>query len=640
MDSFFIKPGTAHTLSSNRANGSKSIDTRINSRPQSSRGGRGGMNSRGGGRGGSMSSRGGRGGMSNRGGSMSSRGGRGGMSNRGGRGGFNNRDNNNRDNSNNKGFNNKRKNIPKDEYYDSDKSSDEQEQEPEESEEESDNENTNEQMEFHSEDEDDFKQVNAEESEEESEDEEVKKARLKKKLKLSVVEEEETADEKRLRLANDYINKIRQVKEDLDLDEAVREDLDKSSGRYQYSYREQISKLKLKDLIKNSNNSNNNINKRVTVFKGHSSPITCIVLSEDQTIAYSASKDLIIQWDLINKTKLKKIKGFLPSKNNRYEIDQLKKQEKEEWKKTTYQGRVLAMALSFDGKYLVTGGEEKLIKVWDTETMTVVETFKGHKDIISALSFRKGTYQLYSGSHDRTVKIWDLTQMAFVDTRYGHQSPITAIDALTRERCITVSTDKTCRVWKIPEESQLIFRGHTHSVDCCALVSEEKFITGSQEGSIALWNVNKKNATFIKNNAHPNTDLPWITSVAAIPNSDIVASGSSDGVLRLWAIMGGEKLREINTIEVDGFINDMKFSRDCSFILAAIAQEHKLGRWKRVKTAKNSLLLIDLTSNIEEEEEDLNSENTSEELQEGEEEDEEEEQGEVEEVDDDEQDDE
>jgi len=32
--------------------------------------------------------------------------------------------------------------------------------------------------------------------------------------------------------------------------------------------------------------------------------------------------------------------------------------------------------------------------------------------------------------------------------------------------------DHTCRVWKIAEESQLIFRSHGMAVDCC------KYITG------------------------------------------------------------------------------------------------------------------------------------------------------------------
>lgn len=45
--------------------------------------------------------------------------------------------------------------------------------------------------------------------------------------------------------------------------------------------------------------------------------------------------------------------------------------------------------------------------------------------------------------------------------RYGHHDCITAIDSLTRERAVTCGgRDRSVRIWKIVEESQLIFHGH------------------------------------------------------------------------------------------------------------------------------------------------------------------------------------
>lgn len=45
--------------------------------------------------------------------------------------------------------------------------------------------------------------------------------------------------------------------------------------------------------------------------------------------------------------------------------------------------------------------------------------------------------------------------------RYGHEDAITSIDSLTRERAITAGgRDASIRIWKIIEESQLVFHGH------------------------------------------------------------------------------------------------------------------------------------------------------------------------------------
>ena len=45
-----------------------------------------------------------------------------------------------------------------------------------------------------------------------------------------------------------------------------------------------------------------------------------------------------------------------------------------------------------------------------------------------------------------------------MDTLFGHQADVLGVDARRAERVLTVGADHTCRVWKIPEESQLIYR--------------------------------------------------------------------------------------------------------------------------------------------------------------------------------------
>lgn len=50
--------------------------------------------------------------------------------------------------------------------------------------------------------------------------------------------------------------------------------------------------------------------------------------------------------------------------------------------------------------------------------------------------------------------------MGYVETLFGHQAPVLGVDALMRETAVSVGgRDKTVRFWKIPEESQLVFRG-------------------------------------------------------------------------------------------------------------------------------------------------------------------------------------
>lgn len=49
--------------------------------------------------------------------------------------------------------------------------------------------------------------------------------------------------------------------------------------------------------------------------------------------------------------------------------------------KLTYQ--VLCLALSDDGRHMLSGGKDRVIRVWDTHNMIEITKFKGHRDTIT-----------------------------------------------------------------------------------------------------------------------------------------------------------------------------------------------------------------------------------------------------------------
>ncbi|XP_053377400.1 U3 small nucleolar RNA-interacting protein 2-like isoform X2 [Mercenaria mercenaria] len=403
--------------------------------------------------------------------------------------------------------------------------------------------------------------------------------------------EEETVQEKKLRLAKQYLKHIEAEERDNNIDDEVnrdavshrlKQDLLEQAGKLQRKLAENIVPPSQEDLI---------------LFRGHQLSVTCVVISPDCQFVYSGSKDCsIIKWSLKERRKVHVIHGG---------------RKGTEKKHVGHTGHVLAMALSSDGKYLATGDANKLIHIWDAGPMTLLHTFKGHRDAISGLTFRKDTHQLYSCSHDRSVKIWNVDERAYVETLFGHQDKITGIDSLSRERAITSGgRDSSIRIWKIIEESQLVFNAHSMcSVDCVALISESNFISGADDNSLSLWGTMKKKPLFTLRNAHgcqategslvQGQEENWITSVAALHNSDVVASGSKDGCVRLWKCSADhKKLEPICTVSVTGFVNSLQFSSNGQYLIAGVGQEHRLGRWWSNKKAKNSICVIPLGSAV------------------------------------------
>lgn len=59
------------------------------------------------------------------------------------------------------------------------------------------------------------------------------------------------------------------------------------------------------------------------------------------------------------------------------------------------------------------------------------------------------------------------------------------ISSLLKERCVTAGRDRTVRLWKVAEESQLVFRGHTQSIDTVCNLTEELLAAGGADGAVS-----------------------------------------------------------------------------------------------------------------------------------------------------------
>ena len=196
--------------------------------------------------------------------------------------------------------------------------------------------------------------------------------------------------------------------------------------------------------------------------------MTTAVASEDGKFLYTAGKEgSIIKWDLCTGKKL----------STAYKQRSAKGKQKAN--PNGHTDEIWTLALSSDGKYLASGGRDRIVGIWNvekTDGISWVKGFTGHRDSISvsaqtfcphgsanffqSLAFRKSSQQLFSGSYDRTVKLFDLSVMGYIETLFGHQDFVMSIDSLRGETAVTCGgRDRTVRYWKIVDETQLVFRG-------------------------------------------------------------------------------------------------------------------------------------------------------------------------------------
>lgn len=283
---------------------------------------------------------------------------------------------------------------------------------------------------------------------------------------------------------------------------------------------------------------------------------------------------------------------------------------------------VLCCTLNHDGSRLASGSADHTITIWDTQTMTGLRTFNHHRDAVNALSFPLSGDELFSASSDRTVKLFNAATLSYIESLFGHQDHISCLSSLSATSCVTTgSRDRTARLWKIVDESQLVFRGGDRkeqfqegSIDVCAQLDRELFVTGSDNGTVALWSTQKKKAlsrlpathgrdpTFqvsAEREEGPENVSPecarWVTALCAVPYSDLVMSGSWDGRVNVYQVSGdNRKLAQLGTIQVGrGIVNSIACQGDDRTgwnVVVALGYETRLGRWKTVGGARNGIV--------------------------------------------------
>ncbi|EEB07903.1 U3 snoRNP-associated protein Rrp9 [Schizosaccharomyces japonicus yFS275] len=439
----------------------------------------------------------------------------------------------------------------------------------------------------------------------------------------------ETAAEKRLRLAKQYLSQVRDEMADEGGFDAKDVDREILAHRLKEDVMEQQGKmyLKIADRIATETKP------RFTRMVGrHNRPLVGICAKDHEV--YTVDKSGLVQkWALMN---------FDGEENDTSDSTEKIKVRPVRFARsspeTDHKGLITCAALSGDGKWLVTGGADHHIVVRDTETLEARHCWKHHRDTVLALSFRKDSNEMFSASADRSIKVWSLDQMSYVETLFGHQDGIVDISSLAQERCVTAgSRDRTARLWKIVEESQLVFRGGSTSMkatggfmegslDCVRMVDEEHFVSGSDNGALALWSLQRKKPVHTLPIAHgmqpqlppskhsaetqPEDSnvpaLPYpITAIATIPYANVFVTGSYNGDLKLWKISDTvrsfEPVQLSSTLKVPGFVNHIQASlygkrgHEHIQILVACGREPRYGRWKTMGGVQNAAYIFDIS---------------------------------------------
>jgi guanine nucleotide-binding protein subunit beta-2-like 1 protein len=100
---------------------------------------------------------------------------------------------------------------------------------------------------------------------------------------------------------------------------------------------------------------------------------------------------------------------------------------------------------------LATASWDGTIKVWDSNTMTLKNTFNGHTNAVLSLDFAQRSHYLASGGKDGNIMLWNVNEGSFLKHK-EHNASINQVLFSPVKYWIVAATDNGILVWNLPKD--------------------------------------------------------------------------------------------------------------------------------------------------------------------------------------------
>ena len=246
------------------------------------------------------------------------------------------------------------------------------------------------------------------------------------------------------------------------------------------------------------------------------------------------------------------------------------------------------VSFSPDGKKIASASWDKTIRIWDTERGQILETLSNHDDYVEDVSFSPDGKKIVSASWDNTLRVWNAENGEELKVLDKHKDIVLSVVFSADSRMIaSCSKDSTIILWDANNYTQLKnFRDDMGPIVTLGLSPDMKYLASASTGhTIKIWDVDTETEYKLLEG-----HLEEVTSISFSPNGKYLVSSSKDNTIKVWDVFRGELLQSIEKHTDD--VNVVSFTADGLFIVSG-SKDKTLRKWSFPETQD----LIDTTMN-------------------------------------------
>jgi Prp8 binding protein len=201
-----------------------------------------------------------------------------------------------------------------------------------------------------------------------------------------------------------------------------------------------------------------------------------------------------------------------------------------------HQGDIFSCEFHPEGEYLVSTGFDRQIFLWTVygEEPINISVMTGHTGAVMEAHFNTAGEHLYTCSTDKMLSVWDIVTGTRIRKMRGHQNFVNSVRGARRgvETLVSGSDDGTIKLWDARRKHVVSSIENTYQITAVVLNdSSEQIISGGIDNDLKVWDI-RKNELLYKLRGHTDT----VTGLSLSPCGSYVLSNSMDNTVRMWDI--------------------------------------------------------------------------------------------------------
>jgi len=233
---------------------------------------------------------------------------------------------------------------------------------------------------------------------------------------------------------------------------------------------------------------------------------------------------------------------------------------------TTVHGAGYPLCLEFSIDAVISGWTNGCVHSHHASTGELLWKIKdAHPSGVTALKLARNLRFVVTGGEEGEVRVWELRQRSLVSHLKEHSARVTRVTLFDDDvHAVSCSRDKSFLTWDLRHDKRI--SAHTQrmgGISDIALNHDQTLVmTCGQERTISFWDLREPYPVLLIERPEQGMHSDEATSIAVSHSGSLFATGGADHVVKLWQISHDRPVLLQSNVGHTGAITGMSFTTD------------------------------------------------------------------------------